>query len=169
MLFLCKENLLKLLIVTLLMLSSLSADLIELSTDWYRNLGEAKEKAVELKKPILLFLHSRDCFYCPKMIENIFPNPKLAEQLNRDFILLSLDGSTGSDSIEEEVTDQAPQRFITSVTPAIFFMGPDEEKLTRSSKKHMVIYGFWSVEDTSAWADDALKRFKKRYGEKYAK
>jgi len=160
---------LRLLFVILLMLSSLSADLIELSTDWYRNLDEAKAKAVELKKPILLFIHSRNCFYCPKMIENVFPTPKLAEQLNRDFVLLSLDGSTGSDSIEEDVTDQAPQRFITSVTPAIFFMGPNEEKLTRSNKKHMVIYGYWSVEDMSEWANDALKRFKKRYGDKYAK
>ena len=150
------------------MLSSLHADLIELSNDWYRNLDEAKAKAVELKKPILLFIHSRNCFYCPKMIENVFPNPELAKQLNRDFILLSLDGSTDSDSIEEDVNDQAPPRFITSVTPAIFFMGPNEEKLTRSNKKHMVIYGYWSIEDMSQWADDALKRFKKRYGDKYA-
>ena len=159
----------RLLLVTCLLMSSIYADMIELSTDWYRNLGEAKSRAKELKKPIFLFLHSRNCFYCPKMIENVFPTPKLAEQLNRDFILLSLDGSTGSDSIEEEVTDQAPERFITSVTPAIFFMGPDEEKLTRSNKKHMVIFGYWSVEDTSEWADDALKRFKKMYGDKYAK
>jgi len=159
----------RLLFISFLIISSLFGDMIELSSDWYRNLGEAKEKAVELKKPILLFIHSRNCFYCPKMIENIFPTPKLAEHLNRDFVLLSLDGSTGSDSIEEEVTDQAPQRFITSVTPAIFFMGPDEEKLTRSNKKHMVIFGYWSAEDMSEWADDALKRFKKRYGEKYAK
>jgi thioredoxin-related protein len=159
----------RLLFVTFLIISSLFADMIELSTDWHRNLGEAKARAIELKKPILLFLHSRECFYCPKMIENVFPTPKLAEQLNRDFVLLSLDGSTGSDSIEEEVTDQAPDRFITSVTPAIFFMGPDEEKLTRSKKKHMVIFGYWSVEDMSEWADDALKRFKKTYGEKYAK
>jgi len=90
-------------------------------------------------------------------------------RLYRDFILLSLDGSTGSDSIEEEVSDQAPPRFITSVTPAIFFMGPNEEKLTRSNKKHMVIYGFWNVSDMSEWADDALKGFKKMYGEKYGK
>jgi len=158
----------RLLLVVLLLTSSVFSDMIELSSDWYRNLNEAKEKAVELKKPILLFIHSRNCFYCPKMIENVFPTPKLAEQLNRDFVLLSLDGSTGSDSIEEDVSDQAPERFITSVTPAIFFMGPNEEKLTKNSKKnHMVIYGYWGVEDMSAWANDALGRFKKMYGDKY--
>jgi len=159
----------KILLLCFILFSSLFGDMIELSTDWYRNLDEAKSKAVELKKPILLFIHSRNCFYCPKMIEQVFPTPKLVKQLNRDFILLSLDGSTGSDSIEEEVTDQAPDRFITSVTPAIFFMGPDEEKLTRAKKKHMVIYGYWSVEDMSEWGYDAAKRFKKMYGEKYEK
>jgi len=159
----------RLLLIVLLMFSSLSADLIELSTDWYRNLDEAKSKAVELKKPILLFIHSRNCFYCPKMIENVFPSPKLIKQLNREFILVSLDGSTGSDSIEEDVSDQAPDRFITSITPSIFFMGPKEEKLTKTNKKHMVIYGYWSIEDMSEWADDASKRFKKMYGDKYAK
>lgn len=159
----------KLLVIFFLITSSLFGDMIELSSDWYRNLGEAKEKAVELNKPILLFLHSRNCFYCPKMIEQIFPTRSLAKQLNRDFVLLSLDGSTDSDSIEEEVNDQAPPRFITSVTPAIFFMGPQEEKLTRTNKKHMVIFGFWNVEDMSEWANDALKRFNKMYGDKYAK
>ncbi len=159
----------KVLFIISMLFSTLFSDMIELSTDWYRNLSEAKAKAIELKKPILLFIHSRNCFYCPKMIEQVFPEPSLAEHLNRDFVLLSLDGSTDSDSIEDEVTDQAPQRFITSVTPAIFFMGPNEEKLTRSKKKHMVIYGFWGVEDMKEWADDALKRFKKTYGDKYAK
>lgn len=159
----------RLVFITFLIISSLFGDMIKLSTDWYRNLGEAKEKALELKKPIFLFLHSRDCFYCPKMIENVFPDPRLVEQLNRDFVLLTLDGSTDADSIEEGVNDQAPPRFITSVTPAIFFMGPEEEKLTRSNKKHMVIYGFWSIEDTSEWAYDALRRFNKMYGDKYAK
>lgn len=159
----------KILLSMLVLFSMVFADLIELSTDWYRNLDEAKEKAVEAKKPILLFIHSRNCFYCPKMIENIFPDPKLFEQINRDFILVSLDGSTDSDSIQGDLSDQAPVRFITSVTPAIFFMGPKEEKLTKREKRHMVIYGFWNVKDMSEWADDALKRFKKTYGDKYEK
>ncbi|WP_458701134.1 thioredoxin family protein [Sulfurospirillum sp. 1307] len=156
-------------LIALLFISSAFSDMIELSTDWYRNLDEAKAQARELKKPILLFIHSRNCFYCPKMIEKVFPDPKLSKQLKEDFILVSLDGSTDADSIEEDVNDQAPTRFITSVTPAIFFMGPNEEKLTRSNKKHMVIFGYWNVTDMSEWANDALKRFKKMYGEKYVK
>lgn len=159
----------KKLFIVLVLISSMFGDLIELSTDWYRNLDEAKARAVKVKKPILLYITSRNCFYCPKMIENVFPTPKLAQQLKKDFVLLTLDGSTDADSIEEDVNDQAPERFITSVTPAIFFMGPQEEKLTRSNKKHMVIYGFWNVDDMSEWANDALKRFKKMYGEKYGK
>ncbi len=157
----------RLFFVCLVFITFSFSEMTQLSDEWYRNLDEAKAKAIEMKKPILLFIHSRNCFYCPKMIAKVFPDPKLSKQLRRDFILLSLDGSTDADSIEEDVNDQAPERFITSVTPAIFFMGPNEEKLTKLKKRHMVIYGYWSPQDLSQWADDALKRFKKYYGDKY--
>ncbi len=78
-----------------------------------------------------------------------------------------MDTGTGSDSIESEVTDQAPPRFIVSITPAFVFMGPNEEKLARNGKKHMIVYGYWDVNDTMKWAKDALKRFKTLYGDKY--
>ncbi len=40
--------------------------------DWMNNLNDAKELALKEKKPIILFLHSRRCFYCPKIIEGVF-------------------------------------------------------------------------------------------------
>ncbi len=134
---------------------------------WDTDLDQAKADAKRLKKPIILFLHSVSCFYCPKVIENVLPNPKLAKFLKKNFVRLELDTSTGSDSIESEVTDQAPPRFIVSITPAFVFMGPDEEKLARNGKKHMIVYGYWGVEDTMKWVQDALKRFKTLYGDKY--
>ena len=134
---------------------------------WDTDLDQAKADAKRLKKPIILFLHSVSCFYCPKVIENVLPNPKLAKFLKKNFVRLELDTSTGSDSIESEVTDQAPPRFIVSITPAFVFMGPDEEKLARNGKKHMIVYGYWDVNDTRKWAEDALKRFKTLYGDKY--
>jgi thioredoxin-related protein len=143
------------------------ADMYSLGSDWYRNLTEAKNRALKEKKPILLFLHSRNCFYCPKLVEEVFPEPSLHKKLKESFVLLTMDGSTDADAIEEEVTDQAPKRFITSMTPAIYFMGPKEEKLAKGGKAHMIIYGFWSVQDMGEWADDALRRFEKLYGEKY--
>ncbi len=134
---------------------------------WSTDLEHAKEEALREKKPIILFLHSVSCFYCPKVIEEILPNPKLAKFLKENFVRLELDTGTGSDSIESEVTDQAPPRFIVSITPAFIFMGPNEEKLARNGKKHMIVYGYWDVNDTKKWAKEALKRFKKLYGEKY--
>lgn len=136
---------------------------------WMNNLEEAKAIALKEKKPIILFLHSQRCFYCPKLIENVFPDPKVQKFLTENFIKLDLDVATGSDSIEEETGDQAPERFIVSMTPGILFMGPKEEKLYRKGKKHMIIYGFWKPEELIIWGQEALKRFHKLYGDTYAK
>ncbi len=139
----------------------------ELGIDWRNDVNDAKEAAKKQKKPIIVFLHSRSCFYCPKIIEQVLPNPKVKKFLNKNFIKLALDTSTGSDSIEDEVTDQAPPRFIVSITPAFIFMGPNEEKLARNGKKHMIIYGYWTPQQLIKWGKDALKRFHKLYGKKY--
>jgi thioredoxin-related protein len=134
---------------------------------WETDIESAERNAVLQKKPIILFLHSVSCFYCPKVIEEVLPTPKLAKFLEKNFIRLELDTGTGSDSIESEVTDQAPPRFIVSITPAFIFMGPKEEKLARNGKKHMIVYGFWNAQDMEKWAKLALKRFKTLYGDKY--
>ena len=55
------------------------------------------------------------------------------------------------------------------MTPAFLFMGPREEKLYRKGKKHMIIYGFWKADELIRWGREALKRFDKLYGDKYAR
>lgn len=160
----------KMFVLIILLVSSLSADLLTTSQlGWMDNLTEAKEKALKEHKPIILFLHSRRCFYCPKMIEEVFPDPKVAAFLKKNFVRLSLDVATGSDSIEEGASDQAPERFIVSMTPALVYMGPKEEKLYRKGKKHMIIYGFWKPSDFIKWGNDALRRFDKMYGKTYGR
>jgi len=136
---------------------------------WMNNLEEAKHLAKEQKKPIILFLHSQRCFYCPKLIEEVFPVPEVQKFLKENFVMLDLDVATGSDSIEEDTGDQAPERFIVSMTPAFVFMGPDEEKLYRKGKKHMIIYGFWKPDELIRWGEEAMKRFDKLHGGKYEK
>jgi len=153
-----------------LFLSSVSADLLTpAQLGWMDNLTEAKEKALKEHKPIILFLHSRRCFYCPKMIEEVFPDPKVAAFLEKNFVRLSLDVATGSDSIEEDASDQAPERFIVSMTPAFVYMGPKEEKLYRKGKKHMIVYGYWKPDEFIQWGKEALKRFDKLYGKTYGR
>ena len=137
--------------------------------EWMNNLNDAKELALQEKKPIILFLHSRRCFYCPKLIEEVFPDLELQRFLKKNFVLLSLDTSTGSDSIEEDTADQAPERFIVTMTPAFVFMGPREEKLYRKGKKHMIIYGYWKAKELIKWGEEALKRFDKLYGDQYGR
>jgi len=136
---------------------------------WMNNLEEAKAIALKEKKPIILFLHSQKCFYCPKLIEEVFPRPEVQKFLTEHFVKLDLDVATGSDSIEEDTGDQAPERFIVSMTPGILFMGPKEEKLYRKGKKHMIIYGFWKPDELITWGKEALSKFNKLHGARYAK
>jgi hypothetical protein len=103
------------------------------------------------------------------MIEEVFPDPKVAAFLKKNFVRLSLDVATGSDSIEEDASDQAPERFIVSMTPAFVYMGPKEEKLYRKGKKHMIVYGYWKPDEFIQWGKEALKRFDKLYGKTYGR
>jgi len=135
---------------------------------WLTTLESAKEIAIEEKKPIMLYIHSTACFYCTVLEKKVFPDKGLQEHLRKNFILLALDNSTGAGDFEGQ-DGQAPPRFITSVSPAFFFMGPNEEMLGARGTKHMTIYGFWSIEDLKAWSDDAYKKFLKYHGAKYGK
>jgi len=133
---------------------------------WQHSLDEAKELAQFTKKPIFMFLESRNCFYCPKMLEDIFPDPSLAKIINNDYIPLLLDNSIDADS-DVENTGQSPERLTVSMTPAIYFMGPNEEKLNRKGKKHMIVYGFWNKKDMHEWLKDGTRKFNKLYGKNY--
>ncbi|HIP60989.1 MAG TPA: thioredoxin family protein [Sulfurovum sp.] len=161
----------KIVIVLSLLSSILFADRVITTHDlgWMNNLDEAKTIAEKDKKPIMLYLHSQRCFYCPKILEEVLPDPEVRAFVEKNFVMLDLDVATGSDSIEESTANQAPQRFIVSMTPAFVFMGPKEEKLYRKGKKHMIIYGFWKPDELITWGKEALKRFNKLYGAKYAK
>ena len=77
-----------------------------------------------------------------------------------------LDNSTDYDS-DVANTGQVPDRLSVSMTPAIYFMGPNEEMLSRRGKKHMIIYGMWNLQQMLEWMDDAIKKFEKLHGEKY--
>lgn len=134
--------------------------------DWQHDFNEAKQLAIYHKKPIFLFLESRTCFYCPKLREEIFTTKEFQEKIKKYFIPVILDNSLDADS-DVENTGQCPPRLTTSMTPAIYFMGPNEEKLSRRGKKHMLIYGMWNIEQMIEWMDDAIKKFEKLHGEEY--
>ncbi len=113
-------------------------------------------------------MESRRCYYCPIMKEKTFTDKGIIKTINDNFIPVILDNSTGSES-DVENTGHAPERLTLSLTPAIYIMGPDEEKLLRKGTKHMIIYGMWSAKDLKVWLFNGKKKFKKLYGEKYAK
>ena len=157
----------KLIISLLLTISLVQADYKwEKGLDWQHEFNEAVELANYHKKPIFIFLESRTCFYCPKLKEEIFNQPKFQEKIKKYFIPVVLDNSLDADS-DVNNTGQCPPRLTVSMTPAIYFMGPNEEKLARKGKKHMIIYGMWTLEQMLSWMDDAIKKFEKMHGEQY--
>ena len=158
----------KIILVFLIFINILMADGKPNNIKWQYELNDAKELALHYKKPIFLFLESRRCYYCPIMKEKTFTDPKIIEAVNKDFIPVLLDNAQGAES-DVENTGNVPARLSTSMTPAIYFMGPDEEKLNRKRKQHMLIYGLWSPKELLGWLKDAKRKFKKLYGNKYDK
>lgn len=132
---------------------------------WQHEFDETMQLAKYHKKPVFMFIESRTCFYCPKLKEEIFNQKAFRDKVNKHFIPVLLDNSVDADS-DVENTGQAPVRLTVSMTPAIYFMGPNEEKLARRGKKHMIIYGMWTLEQMLEWMDDALNKYEKLYGEK---
>lgn len=133
---------------------------------WQNEFNDGVEVANYKKKPIFLFLDSRTCFYCPKLKAEVLSHPKFQEKIKKYFTPMYLDNSTDYDS-DVANTGQVPLRLSVSMTPAIYFMGPNEEMLARRGKKHMIIYGMWNIDQMLEWMDDAISKFEKLYGEKY--
>lgn len=130
--------------------------------NWQDNLEEAKQLARYHKKMIFIFIESRTCFYCPKLKEEIFIKEQFKKKIKEHFIPVILDNSLDADS-DVENTGQCPPRLTVSMTPAIYFMGANEEKLSRRGKKHMIIYGMWQLDEMLQWMDNAIKKHKKLY------
>ncbi|OPX26727.1 MAG: hypothetical protein B1H07_03725 [Campylobacteraceae bacterium 4484_166] len=152
------------LIVLILFLTQTNADNIF----WQDSLQDSKELAKKFNKPLFIFMESRRCYYCPIMKEKTFTDKDIIKLINENYIPVILDNSTGSES-DVANTGHAPERLTTSITPAIYIMGPNEEKLARKGKKHMLIYGFWEADDLKIWLEKGKRIFQKLYGEKYAK
>jgi len=151
----------KLLILLLLITATFGEDFTwQKGLTWQTDLEDAKQMAKYHDKLIFLFLESRTCFYCPKLKEEIFNQPEFQKKIKENFIPLILDNSLDADS-DVENTGQCPPRLTVSMTPAIYFMGSNEEKLSRRGKKHMIIYGMWNLKQMIEWMDDAIKKHKK--------
>jgi len=151
-----------------LLLIFITCSLNAVGIKWQYELDDAKELAEHFKKPIFLFLESRRCYYCPIMKETTFTDKRVIETINKDFIAVVLDNSVGAES-DVENNGNAPERLTTSVSPSIYFMGPNEEMLNRKGKKHMIIYGMWKADELLHWLGKAKKKFNKLHGEKYEK
>jgi len=149
-------------LIILLLLTSyyLSANSIK----WEINLSDAKDLAVDSNKPIFLFMKIKNCQDCSLI--PTFKNKSVIKYLNKNFISVVLFNTKEINKYKVD-TSFAPTRFTVTKIPAIYFIGPNEEKLNKKGKRHMLIYGYWSAEELLQWLKNANKKFHKLYGEKY--
>lgn len=59
--------------------------------EWYPWNDEALERAKKENKPIFLSVGYSTCYWCHVMEREVFSNPKIAEQMNKNFINIKID------------------------------------------------------------------------------
>jgi len=106
----------KILLMVVMLSSLLSASPIH----WEKDLKVAITKATKLKKPILFISSRHTCKYCVMLERTTLSNPKIVNELNRNFITVV---SYSDDK------DYLPKDLWRPGTPAIWFLDTHGEPL----------------------------------------
>ena len=102
----------KILLITILALTSLSAEAIK----WEKDFKSGMKNAVEQQKPVLFVFSRHTCKYCVILDETTFQDERVAKALNRDFISIV--------SYTDE-NDFTPRELWRPGTPTLWFLYPD--------------------------------------------
>jgi len=87
---------------------------------WEKDLDKAKARAVAENKPLLLHFYGNSCPPCQLMERDIFPNARVIEKLNADFVAVKIDTSRSPHLMNQYGVRQIP----TDI-----FLSPSGEKL----------------------------------------
>jgi hypothetical protein len=89
---------------------------------WSADVDQAWQQAVRHNKPLLVLLTTARCAPCARLKLQVFAAPRLAAQVNADFIPLALDGQADLPLVKE----LSPASF-----PALFVISPQAVVLAR--------------------------------------
>jgi len=64
----------------------------KVSIEWQEKVLDAWKKAVEEKRPLLVYVAMDGCAFCRKLEKDTFSDPKIAEKIGSGFIAAKLDG-----------------------------------------------------------------------------
>jgi len=104
----------RIMIATAMMLWAALASAATLNLE--KGYNEALAKAVELDRPVMLVISSRNCRYCVMFDQETLSDATVIEALNRDFV---------SAVVYPDQGENVPPYLLTGATPSIWFLVPD--------------------------------------------
>jgi uncharacterized protein YyaL (SSP411 family) len=87
-------------------------------TKWHRDCNSAFEESQAQGRPILFFVTMDHCYYCEKMCRETYGDNQLLEDLERDYVLTSID---------RERCPKLVRKLNVRVFPTTVIVGPDEK------------------------------------------
>ena len=123
--------------------------------DWHTDdVESAFAEAQSVGKPVFIDFTGYTCTNCRDMEANVFPRPSVAEQFNRDYVLLRL----YTDDLPDGVTFQRYQLQLTGTTalPTYAIVDPHDRTLLRK------VSGVLSVERFAAFLQSGHTQFRER-------
>lgn len=116
---------------------------------------QAKKQAQTEKKLIFVDLYFTGCMPCAQMDKEVFPDPKVADVLSKDFVTFK------SDILKEEIGKRLSMKYGVTGFPTFLFINPDGKVIDIES-------GFQNVEQFSALLQNAKDLAKKGIFKKYS-
>lgn len=108
--------------------------------DWVDSYSEAKQQAIDLKRPILISFSETGCYYCEYLKANTYKNPKVKEHLASNFILqrvfLSKESGVSSTPGAQSFVD----RFGVSRWPTVVVYNPATNTYKKAAPSSMSFY-----------------------------
>ncbi|MDQ6470825.1 thioredoxin family protein [Flavobacterium sp. LHD-80] len=116
---------------------------------------QAKKQAQTEKKLIFVDLYFTGCMPCAQMDKDVFPDPKVAAVLSKDFVTFK------SDILKEEIGKKLCMKYGVTGFPTFLFLNSDGKVIDIES-------GFQSVEQLTALLQNAKEAAKKGVFKKYS-
>lgn len=116
---------------------------------------QAKKQAQTEKKLIFVDLYFTGCMPCAQMDKEVFPDPKVANVLNADFVTFK------SDILKEEIGKKLCMKYGVTGFPTFLFMNPDGKIID-------IAAGFQTVAQFTALLQNAKDSAKKGIFKKYS-
>ena len=100
--------------------------------NWHRDWDSALAASQEQGRPILCFVTMGDgCYYCEKMVRSTYSDPRVLEEIDRDFVLASIDSNRHPQIAKKLKVRLFPTTVIVGVDAKVIdskagYAGPDQ-------------------------------------------